>query len=129
VNVTGANQSGSSGEGVVVGPKGINAWAPSASNNTCVPKGTEGIKSVAASSPALDFQEDRSYCVLGFTSDDCIGETVVGKEYKAPVVRLMRESYFRLPYVVTAEVTQMKMLHPPGPTTSRPISHRHKWSA
>ena len=126
VNLTAADQSGSDGEGVVVGPKGINAWVPSASNNTCVPKGAEGIKSVAASSPALDFRDDRTYCVLGFTSEDCIGETVVGKEYKAPVVRLMRESYFRLPYKPTADIIKMKMLHPPGPTTSRSMSHPPK---
>jgi hypothetical protein len=127
--MTAADQSGSNGEGVVVGPKGINAWAPSASNNTCVPKGAEGIKSVAASSPALDFREDRTYCVLGFTSDDCIGETVVGKEYKAPVVRLMREPDFCLPYKTTADIMKMKMLHPPGPTASRLISHPPRWSA
>jgi hypothetical protein len=124
--VTAADQLGSDGEGVVVGPRGINAWAPSASNNTCVPKVAEGIKSVVASSPALDFREDRAYCVLGFTSDDCIGDTIVGKEYKAPVVILMRESYFCLLNGSTADIMKMKMLHPPGPTTSSPRSHQLK---
>lgn len=91
------DQKGPDGEGVAVGPKGVNAWAPSATNNTCVPKGAEGLGSVIASSPALDVREDRTYCVLGFTLDNCIGETVVGKEYQAPVVRLMGEQHTCLP--------------------------------
>jgi hypothetical protein len=93
VNVTAANQPGSNGEGVVVGPKGFNAWAPFASNNTCVPKGAEGLRSVIASPPSLDVREDRTYCVLGFMSDNCIGVTATAKEYQAPVVRLWGEQH------------------------------------
>lgn len=92
VHVKSADDAGTNGEGSVVGIKSIQAWDPSATNNTCIAKGAEGLQSVVASSPVLDYREDRTYCILGYREDNCIGR-IIWKEYQAPFVRLLCESH------------------------------------